>query len=58
MFTARYGLIPYIKQITFRLLKVKILYNCSAIKMPGIIIVTYLVVLRVILRLELTVCLD
>ena len=24
MFTARYGLIPYIKQITFRLLKVKV----------------------------------
>ena len=26
MFTARYGLIPYIKQITFRLLKVNLSY--------------------------------
>jgi hypothetical protein len=58
VFTARYGLIPYIKHITFLLLKVKILYIYNAIKMPGIITFAYLAVLRVILRLELTVEVD
>ena len=53
MFTARYGLIPYIKQITFRLLKVDLtepqhvciilcacdtgIKNCVKTKLPSVV---------------------
>ena len=34
MFTARYGLIPYIQQITFRLLKVKVACKLTGVGVP------------------------